>query len=168
MKRDSHNDETTQSATFFATYSDGSQDGSYGPNSTISLGDQFIKVIYLPLIGIEYHRNLPIEEKVDGEKVEIAGAIDEYFAVARLNMGIFLFAGALDDKLKLVVDYSFRSLLGRNDLIDKTNEFLDISLDFYLDEKERFAVGFSYSDGRSPGRNFLDEEKWGLGFKLKL
>ncbi|GGE96309.1 hypothetical protein [Pseudoalteromonas gelatinilytica] len=168
VKRDSHNDKTTQNVSLFATYSKAGKGGSYGPNSIIVFGDEALKLIYLPLLGFEYHRNLPIEEKVDGEKVEVAGAVDEYFAVARLNLGITPFAKALDEKLKLVVDYSFRSTLGSNDLIDDSNAFIDVSLDFYLDEKDRLAFGFNYSHGKSPSRNFLDEEKWGIGFKFKL
>jgi hypothetical protein len=168
VKRDTHNDQTTQSASLYTTYSEAGKAGSYGPNRVLNFGDGAFKIIYMPLLGVEYHRNLPIEEKVDGETVEVAGAIDEYFAVARLNLGITPFAKALDEKLKLVVDYSFRSTHGNNNLIDNSNGFIDVSLDFYLDEKERIAFGFNYSHGKSPSRNFLDEEKWGVGFKFKL
>lgn len=168
VKRDSHNDKTTKSASLFMTYSEAGNEGSIGPNSVVILGDAFIKLIYLPLLGVEYHRNLPIEEKVDGETVEIAGAVDESFAVARLNVNVIPFATALDEKLKLVLDYSFRSRLGDSELVDKSNGYLDLSLDFYLDEKDRVAIGFGYSKGKSPTRNFLDEEKWGFGFKFKL
>jgi hypothetical protein len=166
VKRDSHNDKTTQSASVFGTFSGANK--SNWPGRTIVFGDSAFKLIYLPFIGAEYHRNLPIEEKVDGEKVEIAGSIDEYFAVARLNVGLYPFAKSLDEKLKLVFDYSYRSTIGSNDLIDNSNTFTDVSLDYYLDEKNRIALGFSYSNGQSPSRNFLDEEKWGIGFKLKL
>ena len=166
VKRDSHNDKTTQSATVFTAFSGGNE--SNWPGRTIVFGDSAFKLIYMPSFGVEYHRNLPIEEKVDGEDVEIAGAIDEYFAAARLNVGVYPFAKSLDEKLKLVFDYTYRSTIGSNVLIDDSNVFTEVSLDYYLDEKNRIALGFSYSNGQSPSRNFLDEEKWGMGLKLKL
>lgn len=164
LKRDSQNNKTIRSASLLTGLT-----GKYSfwPTKQISLG-RFLEFTYLPIVGIEHYETLPIEQKIDGEVVTLADAVDETFQSARLNVALRPFHDELSGRLVIVLNQTHRWLLGSSDAIDNHTHFSEAALNFFLDDNRRIALGFTYSNGESPARNFLDEEVSSIALKIKL
>lgn len=167
LLRDSIEDQTTRTATLRMGYYNVNSD--YGPAKDILIGREgALSARWMLTGGVEDYRKLPIKTKVNGESVVVAEAIDTTVGFARMNVQIKPFRNALNKKLVLTGTYTLRSNLSGDDIYGDTTRLLEASLDWYLDEKDRLALGLSYQRGADPVRNFLDEEFSSLGLKLKL
>jgi len=164
VSRDKQNDITTRSTALFATYS---WSGDFAFGRTTLIGKEW-ELYYLPSIGYEQYDNLPIEEKLDGVQTVIAEAVDENFQVARVEGQIKPYFKKLDSKLVINFAYTKRWLVGSADVVPGTTDFTEIAVTYYIDDKKSVGVALNYTNGQSPGRNFLDEENSSVGLNIKF
>lgn len=145
-----------------------SSDAKFAPGYTFRTADKMRVFKYMLSIGYERYNKLPIKQKVGDTTVVVAPAVDENLYTGRLNLDFRPFADQLGESLVVTATQTWRKLDGASDVVPKSSDLLELSLDYYLDPKKRVAFGVSYSNGYNPARNFLDEEVSAIGFKFKL
>ncbi len=165
LTRDSHNDKTTRSISLLATLWGDEQPW---PSSHFTTSKNNLYLTWFPSIGFEFYESLPIERKEGDETVVVAPAVDETFAVAKMNFDFRPFTDRLNERLSLVGNYAFYDLVGSSTFLSNSNSNTSLSLNYYLDQKKRVAISLNYENGESPTRNFLNQEITSFGFSIKI
>lgn len=164
LNRDKQNDKTTKSTIFFASII-WADDFAFGRNTLVG---EYLQLYYLPSIGYEKYLNLPIEQKIDGLQTVIADEIDEEFHAARLQIELKPFWKTFESRLIVNLGYTKRWLLGESSIVDDSTDFTEFAITYYLNTENTVGIGFNYSNGKSPSRNFIDEENSSIGVNFKF
>ena len=165
LSRDSENDKTTRSISLLATI--WAPDNPW-PGSFFTTDKNNLQFTWFANAGFEFYESLPIERKEGDQTIVLAPAIDETFAVAKLNFDYRPFSDMLDERLSLVGNLAYYDLLGSSNFLSNSNTNTTLALNYYLDRKQRIAIGINYENGESPARNFLDREITTFGFSFKI
>jgi hypothetical protein len=139
----------------------------FAPGYQFRSGDKRV-FRYMPSIGYERDQNVAIKYKSGSGTVLVAPPVNASFYTAALNAKLFLLPQSLNERLAITATQTWRRLIGTSDTLPRTGHLAETSIDYYFDDQQRFAVGFSYQNGRDPKRNFLDEQISSIGFKVQL
>lgn len=140
------------------------EESSFGPGAPIRTSSEALVGRYYPYLGIEYFDNLPFKR---GQEV-LASEITAWFTTGRLQVSWFPFNQTLDEgRLQVHGTYTFRRKID-GDLPEDSYDLLNLSLVYYLDEGQRFGIGYDYDRGEDPAANFLENTKSSVSFRLKL
>lgn len=140
------------------------EESNYGPGAPIRTPSGSLLGRYYPYIGVEYFDNLPFKR---GEEV-LASEVTAWFSTGRLYVSWFPFNKTLDEgPLQVHGTYTFRKSID-GDLPEDSYDLLNLSLVYYLDEDQRFGIGYDYDQGEDPAANFLKNKKSSVSLRLKL
>ena len=137
------------------------------PNNTSDFG-KVLQFSYSPYIGLEN------ENRLKTEKDSSAGNI--YRVLFRITSTISLFPKSekLKGKFEYNIDWQYRNNFSENvdDLINIEQKFLVSSFNytfFSVDEGKKSAkIGFDYTNGENPTKNFEQQSFYAISLKVKL
>lgn len=122
-----------------------------------------IKLLNVPYLGVEQYSNLP---EVIANVSSKTSTVDPSYVMARYYLEYWPAAHSAGKGWQFVAAYSYREALNTEGVQHAAVSTAGIN--YYFDEKERFAVGLDYENGRLPTNNFVQIEKTSFSFKAKF
>lgn len=120
---------------------------------------------YVPYVGFEYFENLAIE----ANKQVVAPSYSGLQLTTRLYVEWFPVPQAIPGQNRLVVTAEFNNRVPiSGTTVDGVFNAAGLSIDWYLDDKQQFAIGLSHERGESPRANFTSQQRTALGFRIKI
>lgn len=137
------------------------------PNTAVNLGKAF-RFIYTPYLGLE------TENRLQTDLNDASGSIYRgYFSISS-SMIFFPESEVLKDRFEIDLDWQYRYILGENVVIITQNDYnyFNIAFNYILyrasDGKKIVKLGFDYTTGENPARNFQDQTFYALSLKVRL
>jgi hypothetical protein len=120
---------------------------------------------YTPYVGVEYLNNLAVES---GGSV-VAPFYTGSLLTLRLYTEIFPLMARIPGENRLVATAEVNSRHSMSGtIVDGALNAVTVSVDFYFDQSQRFAVGVTHDRGEFPKANFVDQRRTSLSFRVKL
>jgi hypothetical protein len=137
------------------------------PNNTSDFGKVF-QFSYSPYLGFEN------ENRLKTEKDSSSGNI--YRAYFRVTSTISLFPknDKLKGKIEFCIDWQYRFNFYENvkDLTKSEHKYLTTSFNYTFfrtdDDKKSAKIGFDYTNGENPAKNFEQQSFYAISLKIKL
>lgn len=137
------------------------------PNTTVNFGNLF-QFIYTPYVGLEN------ENRFATETESAEGYI--YRALIRITSNILLFPKSekCRDKFEFATDWQYRYNFSENveDLIFNDHRYFTVSFNYIFfsanEGKKSAKIGFDYTNGDNPAKNFEKQSFYAISLKLKL
>ena len=137
------------------------------PNTRVNFGKAF-QFVYTPYIGLENENRSAVDITADEGSIYRA-----YFRVTS-NIRLFPKHETLADRIEFNIDWQYRYNLSEtvDNLITSDHQYFSASFDylFYTSEDGRKVVkiGFDYTNGDDPSKNFEDQSFYALSLKVRL
>ncbi|QCX39418.1 hypothetical protein FF125_13590 [Aureibaculum algae] len=139
----------------------------YIPNTIVDFGNAF-QFTYSPYIGIENENRFSTEDLAD------KGSI--YRAYFRVTSNILLFPSSekLKEKFEFNIDWQYRYNLEENveNLNKSEHKYFTASFNYIFfttqEGKKSAKIGFDYTNGENPSKNFEEQSFYALSLKVKL
>lgn len=137
------------------------------PNTTVKLGKAF-RFVYTPYLGVE------TENRIQTDNSTASGSIYRgYFSISS-SVVFFPEHEVLKDRLEIDLDWQYRYILSENidALTQNDYRYLNLSFNYILyrasDGKKIVKLGFDYTTGENPARNFQEQTFYALSLKVRL
>lgn len=167
VTRDFVSDNNPNSVSWKAYYYGGLR-GIPWPGAKWKSGGGYTYFYYLPFVGLDHHSNQPLEEQQNGHSVQLAGAVSGSFYQAGVDFVVNPFAELLKTQLALVGTLTWRDRFAGDAAIPHSSTLTDWSLTYYFTRDRHIGLGFDFTKGRDPERNFLSETHKSVGLKFQI
>jgi hypothetical protein len=115
-----------------------------------------------PYIGLEYFNDLPVGPE------DVRTFYSGSFSLARLNAEFRPFRTFEHAPFELIGTLEYRDRLSSSSRAPASATSWSIEANYYLDAAATVALGLTYSQGRNPTNNFVEEDKYSLALKFKF
>lgn len=137
------------------------------PNNTSDFGNLF-QFSYTPYVGFENENRIKTKEEISSGNI--------YRALFRVTSTFSLFPKneKLKGKVEFIFDWQYRNNFSENvdELIIKEHKYLTTSFNYTFfsgNEGKTFAkIGFEYTNGENPTKNFEQQSFYAVNLKVKL
>lgn len=122
-----------------------------------------LEFAWQPSVGIQFERS----EDVD----RTGNSGDALRGRASVDAAFYPFSSALDNRLELIGTFTYWNRMSDSGAYAERSKNLSAfkaTANWYLDEKDHFAIGLDYVEGDNPQEAFFDDETWKLSLKIQF
>jgi hypothetical protein len=100
--------------------------------------------------------------------VQLAGSVSGSFYQAGVDFVLNPFAELLQSQLSVSGTFTWRDRFAGAASIPHSSTLTDLSLTYYFTHDRHIGLGFDFSKGRDPERNFRSETHKSVGLQLRI